>query len=682
MTVVTLYDLIPLIYADNYLRDPQTRSWYHARTELVRNADLVLAISEATARDAIERLEIDPDRVVPVGTGVSHIFRPTMDSAGSLATARKGVLGLDPGYVMYTGGVDFRKNMEGLIAAYARLDYGLRRTHQLVITCRMLPDEERLYRGLAADLGVDRRVLFTNFVTDETLVALYQSASLFVFPSFYEGFGLPAAEALACGTPAVVSNCSSLPEIVKDPRMTFDPTDIDDIAGTIQRSLEDDGLQEAARIRSEEVLRDMTWDAVAERALSAYEQRWASWAPSNSTRSTYASRPRLALFTPWPPQPSGIADYSSRLVAALADSADVDVFVEGFKGVVQPTDPRIAVHEARAFEGLDALRGYDEVVYCMGNSEFHGFVYDALQRWPGVVLAHEVRFTGFYFWYSEEHELGKSWYRQTLLSQHRGLPAQTIDGGWLDPEAAESLGIWAVSELMAASTKFLVHSEWAANVARLAAPEQADKVGVVSFGYPPPLDKRRPEPGRVANFGMVSPVKQTDLFLQAAKLVLEKAPGATFAVVGEASPTYLDGLRTLAWSLGIADKVEFHPRLDMVAYSDELGRANCAVQLRASSNGETSAAVGDCLRHGVPTIVTAIGSGREYGDDVVLVVDRHGSAAELAHAIVRVLSEPSLADRMSAAALDFVAKRGFQRAAKELLDMVLAMDQFRITGAR
>jgi glycosyltransferase involved in cell wall biosynthesis len=582
---------------------------------------------------------------------------------------------------MYTGGVDFRKNMEGLIAAYARLDHGLRRTHQLVITCRMLPDEERLYRALAADLGVDHQVLFTNFVTDEILVALYQSASLFVFPSFYEGFGLPAAEALACGTPAVVSNTSSLPEIVNDPRLTFDPTDIDDIASTIQCSLEDDGLREAARIRSEEVLRDMTWDAVAERALAAYGQRWASWAPVKSTRSTSTSRPRLALFTPWPPQPSGIADYSSRLVAALANSAYVDVFVESLTGVDHPTDPRIAVHEAKAFEGLDALLGYDEVIYCMGNSEFHGFVYDALLRCPGVVLAHEVRFTGFYFWYSRAHKLGTSWYSRALHSMHRGLPPIAVDGGWLSPEEAERFGVWAVSELVAASTKFLVHSAWAADVARLAAPQHAGKVETVSFGYPPPLNNRRPEPGRVASFGIVSPVKQTDLFLQAARLVLESVPEATFAVVGEAPIHYLESLRTLALSLGIAERVEFHPRLDMEAYTGELGRASCAVQLRSSSNGETSAAVGDCLRHGVPTIVTAVGSGREYGDNVVLGLDRHGGAAEVADAIVRVLTEPGLADRMSAAALDFVAGRGLQRAADDLLNVVLGAEAGAISRA-
>ncbi len=128
-----------------------------------------------------------------------------------------------PGYFLYTGGVDFRKNMEGLIRAHGALAPALRARHQLVIVCRMNDHQREHYLAEARRCGSEDDVLLTGYVSDDTLHGLYEASRVFVFPSFYEGFGLPIVEAVACGAPVIASARSSLPEVTPSGEGLFDP---------------------------------------------------------------------------------------------------------------------------------------------------------------------------------------------------------------------------------------------------------------------------------------------------------------------------------------------------------------------------------------------------------------------------------------------------------------------------
>jgi glycosyltransferase involved in cell wall biosynthesis len=186
-TVVTLFDLIPFVFAEHYLADPQLRARYLARAELVRGAAHVLALSQTTADDATRLLGVPPERLTVIDAGVSNAFA---DASGSRAEAEHIVErrfpALRPGFLLYVAGIEFRKNLERLIDAHGLTSPGFRRAHQLVITCRMQPEAERALRQRIHDarLGEDD-VLLTNYVTDAELAALYRTCELFVFASFY-----------------------------------------------------------------------------------------------------------------------------------------------------------------------------------------------------------------------------------------------------------------------------------------------------------------------------------------------------------------------------------------------------------------------------------------------------------------------------------------------------------------
>ncbi|HEX3295038.1 MAG TPA: glycosyltransferase, partial [Solirubrobacterales bacterium] len=393
--VVTLHDLIPLIFPEHYIDpDPINMSRWLARLGIVRTADQILAVSQCSAADAVEHLQFDEKRITVIDAGTSVQIALMVGSREEAAKILDGKFpGLRDGFLFYVGGGDWRKNVTRLIEAYARLPEQFREQHQLVITYKLNPNAREGLEGLARDLGIHgNQLLLTGFVPDRELSALYRRCGLFVFPSLYEGAGLPILEAMACGAPVVGSNVSSVPEILGDLRATFDPSDPDDIARCIERTLDDEEELKRLRRVSTERTAHFTWDRVARRAIEGYERALAT--PSHRDTSP-RRRSRLAVFTPWPPEASGAATYSRQLVERLADHADVDVIVAGDTDsdfYDRSLEPRVRLWPAGDFDWVNELRDFDRCLYVLGNSALHRHAMEALLRRPGVVVAHDVRF--------------------------------------------------------------------------------------------------------------------------------------------------------------------------------------------------------------------------------------------------------------------------------------------------
>jgi glycosyltransferase involved in cell wall biosynthesis len=273
--VITLHDLIPLLMRRQYNAD-----WGHwstawiARLGLLGAAHQVLTNSQQTAADAVEHLHVPEERITVIGSGVSDRFSSLVadreEAEGLLRSARPKVR---PGFLLYVGGLDYRKNLDGAVRAYARLPRQMRDAHQLVIVCK-LPHHRRVsLRAFALGLGIEsRNLLLTGFVSDRELAALYRSCELFVFPSLYEGAGLPILEAMSCGAPIAASGVSAMPEVLGDPRATFDPADPADIAHCVRELLDSPALLDALRRSSREQSSLHTWERVARRTVEGFER--------------------------------------------------------------------------------------------------------------------------------------------------------------------------------------------------------------------------------------------------------------------------------------------------------------------------------------------------------------------------------------------------------------------------
>ena len=663
--VVTLYDLIPEVFADHYLADPGVRRRYRAREQLVRSADRVLTISRATADDAVALLGLDPAKVVDIGGAVGERFAPPASREGALAEARAAVPHLEERFVLYTAGIEHRKNLERLVEAYAALPVDVRDRYQLVVACRVDELERHHYEHRAIELGMPGRVLLTGFVPEPVLVLLNQAAELAVFPSLYEGLGLPVLEALACGTPAIGARASAVPELLED-RALFDPTDVADITGALRRALTDPGarrsLLDAARTGRP------TWAAVATRTAEVYADLGAG--PPRSPRRR--SRREVAVVTPLPPQPSGVARYSHRLLSHLRTRCDVDVFADGVTREGEAPGGLVVRHVDQ-LDLVEAADGpYERVLACVGNSVFHAHTVGAVRRRPAVVLAHDVRLVDLYQHAAHRPRSVPEGFHAALRRMYGDrVPGDLGAGGFLTREQAERWAVYMARELISASEGFLVHSEFAAGLARLdAEPAGRSRVDVLPFALPDPVagDRNGAGPPLLATFGIVNEVKQNDKLVAAAGLLGTPVDGA---LVGPAGQAEVDQLRATAAAAGVAERLVVTDEVSDADYDDWLGRTTVAVQLRAGSNGESSATVGDCLAHGIPTVVTAIGWAGGLPDDCVVKVEPDVAPAELAAALDDLLADGARRRALSEAGRDYARASSFAMVADRLAGVLL-----------
>jgi glycosyltransferase involved in cell wall biosynthesis len=272
-TAVTLYDLIPYVSSARHLTTEHNRHFYSGKIENIKKAGLLLAISEHSRWEGIDLLGLDPEDVVNISSAADESFRPVFMDKKTSDSLRKRY-GITRKFIMYTASFDARKNQTGLVSAFALLPTHLRKEYQLVFVGNGSADAVLKLRQHAEGLGFDRdEVLILGHVTDQNLVALYSLCHLFVLPSLSEGFGLPALEAMSCGTATIGSNLTSIPEVIGWSDAMFDPTNPASIAEKIHLALTDEGFLRALRERGLEQAKKFSWKASAERALDAFEAR-------------------------------------------------------------------------------------------------------------------------------------------------------------------------------------------------------------------------------------------------------------------------------------------------------------------------------------------------------------------------------------------------------------------------
>ena len=270
-TAVILYDLIPLMNPELYLANPLALSWYSNKVEQCKRASLLLSISESAKQEGIKYLGVKEDAVVNISTATSGEFQPLQFSMAQQHEI-KSKFGLTKDYLMYSGATDERKNHLRLISAYAKLPSSVRSRHQLAFIGGLPSEHRERFLKHASKCGLDKNeLIISGRVSDNELIALYNLCKAFVFPSWHEGFGLPALEAMMCGRAVIASNTSSLPEVVGNCDALFDPYDEQSIEAKIEQVLTDDDFRSKLELHSLEQAKRFSWDSTAKHAIKAME---------------------------------------------------------------------------------------------------------------------------------------------------------------------------------------------------------------------------------------------------------------------------------------------------------------------------------------------------------------------------------------------------------------------------
>jgi glycosyltransferase involved in cell wall biosynthesis len=670
-----VFDLIPLVFPEMYLKAPRAAATYRRQLERLRRYDGLLAISEATRRDCMERLGMGGERVTNIsGAAASDVFRPDPDERMSPETREAfSALGIDPSrpFVLNVGGCDPRKDPMQVIGAFSRLPEELRNSHQLVLAFNANPWQRKAMEERAELLGLGRSVIPTGAVSEADLVRLYQRCAAFVFPSLYEGFGLPLLEAMSCGAAVIGGDNSSQPEVIGDAGLVANAADNEDVAAKLTRVLTEPGLARELGRKGRDRAAQFTWDHVAAKAIEGLEA--AAARPVRRPRPLRPARPRIAFFSPLPPAKSGVADYSWSLLGHLKDHYQIDLFLEpGFVSEPAWEELGFQTTDVRNFNAIKPHRDYRGYVYQMGNSHFHQYLYPMMLSNPGVTTLHDFCLAGFHLNYG--HALGTQ--KSHIITQFGPDPNLDIDAllahldelGHDHQEIADRYARaraflnWNVFD---SSRRVIMHSPWCREQVRDRMPQYLDRVDIVPMGARArvvsaedraAIRERFNLPADalvISAFGFVHPHKLNIETVRAFERLAESAPNAILAFVGEEA----DGgaLRYEVAHRGMNDRVRLLGRQPLDAFLDLIAASDIGVNLRRPpTNGETSAALLDLLRHGVATIVTEVATFADFSSEVVRKVpwpDDETGENNLADALAELVHGTARRESLGRAAL-------------------------------
>ena len=547
------------------------------------------------------------------------------------------VLGITRPFVYSVGSLEYRKNLWGLIEAFAMLPVELRQTHQLVLTYALSgPDRDRA-RQYARDRGVADQLVLTDRLSDKALRVLYQRCAAFVFPSSYEGFGLPILEAMHCGAPVVAGNNSSQIEVVGDAGLLFNLADAGELAAQLVRVLDDSGRARELRERAVVQARRFRWEETADKALDVLTRTHVP-EPTLHLRSgrRRAPRRRIAFFSPLPPLRSGVSDYSARLLDELKRRYTIDLYHDaGYVPHIGLQSPDFGCYDYRLFEQNARVLAYHALAYQMGNSHYHGYMYETLLRHPGIVTLHDLSIAHFHFWYAQQPGVDGNAHIRREFEAFCGAGADEVlralaacadaPGGM--PGACIQRGYRLNGRIFQQATAVIVHSPWCAEQVRSRFPAHLGKTSVVAHGAtaldPSPEQRRAirarfempPEALIIASLGLVDAPKMNSETIAAFAPLARAIPEALLIFVGNEMDN--GEARCKVTELGLQHRVRFlgHYPGDL---ADLAAIADIGVCLRRPpTNGETSGALLDLLRLGVPTIVSDVGSFSCFPDSVV-----------------------------------------------------------------
>jgi glycosyltransferase involved in cell wall biosynthesis len=661
-TMGIVYDLIPYLFQDRYLTTPATLEPYLQSLALLRTYDHLFAISEASRQDTIHFAGIDPARIHTIPGDIDDQKQALLKRPRNPEIPARFKLA-DP-YLLYIGGEDWRKNMEGLVREFSKFAT----THpqwQLAVVCGMSDTRKAFYKGVAAECGLAAdRVVCTGLVSDEELVGLAQNAKAMVFPSFYEGLGLPILEAYAAGIPVLGSDNSSIRDLVH-PACRFTPGVEGSIAAALANFVNNRGLQQTSLAYGLETLKTLGWDRSADILSAAIAEK------PRSRPMPARSKPLLAIHGALPPDQSGIAHYS--LATLQSDLWTTHFF----------THLPLALHaDPKTYEGLRAgnrvfphavyriaarQQAYQTALFVLGNSLHNLEVLKALlearecngpARW---VYLHEANLVGLWRAYFSRHED-----ELCAFFRHHYPEQPTSKADLQAPICQQPDRPQGVRPLlrMAKPDGILVNSEACKQRIledmgehALDIPIQVLVLPILEPAEAAPASELKRDASilRVGHFGIPAPSKHPELLAEAmAILARKRAVSLTFA--GFEVNEYSQKHRLQ----------EIFPAHLLDAPSDEalaqaMARVDVGVQLRFPTIGECSGVVQQLMGLRKPVVVTDAGSYAELPEALALKVPPGVTAQALADAIETAFQRDGSTEAVRTAADAYSQKAFAQR---------------------
>lgn len=661
--VTTLYDLIPLHNPTQYLDpNPNYKKFYLEKISYLQACEKLLAISEFSKAEGREYFKEKTDDIVNVSTACDDIFKVTELSSAQVRNL-KVKFKLNKPFIMYSGGADERKNLPALIKALSELPIEIRNTYDFVLAGKLSQfDIDSLNNHTRKCRLEHMSMILTGYVSDEELVHLYNMCKLFVFPSWHEGFGLPALEALACGAVVIGAGNTSLPEVIGIEEALFDPHNVTDIRDKITNVLTNESLY--ASLKEKGLLRAQafSWENSAAVALSALEEVVERKKIVQPDRLVSINK-KLAFFTPLSPARSGISLYSEELLPALSKYYDIDVVVDESHSDIKDQESYRVINTK---DFLKTAASYERIIYQMGNSIFHDYMHEILDIYPGVVCMHDFYLSN-YFRYKETVAGHERIWSEQLLSSH-GYSALIQRAEICDDEKI-MYQYPSNFNVLSNATAIIVHSDHSRKLAKkwYSNSRKLDWEHIPLLRAEPIfLDKQKvrsdlnisDETILICSFGILDSSKLNHMLIEALGALPEELKEKIKMVfVGELGGNYRNTVDSLIREHHLESVIEITGWASDTLYRQYLIAADIGVQLRALSRGETSAAVLDCMNYGLATIVNANGSMAELPSDRVIKLVDDFVISDLTIAIDKLCKNKQFREALGKNAHTFISSK-------------------------
>jgi len=611
--VTICYDIIPYLFLENYLKAEYTKSRYMAQLDFLVNSYAIIAISQTTKKDLAKHFNIDPNKIyVAYPSGSEKFFKQIINETQQQDLRKKN--GITKEFILCVSGEDYRKNTVKLVEAYSKLSIELKNKYQLVIVFHISKDGIPYYEDIKNKFNVQNDVIFTNFVPDEELVALYNMAYIFAFVSQYEGFGLPVLEAWQCGLPVLTSNNSSLGEIAEGAAVLVDPFNISDITRGLEEILTKTDILKL-RKRGFERAKDFKNPKSMSDVFKSLEQ---------NADIKYISKNKItiAFFTPLPPIQSGISDYSVDILYELANEYDIDVFIDDNYTAECDLPCNVKVFLHKEFDKRIVL--YDRYIFQVGNSEFHVYMFPYISKYGGIIVLHDFNLQGILKKYSIVPNSGD-------FKKYSKLLSYDYDKNTVDYIISETFN-WkreiihkypANGFVTAYASNIIVHSKYAKKEL-LARHSNFNVMDIPLYAKISPDDiiktKMRAReilgiPQNkivISSFGIISITKRILPTIKALNKLLTNTENIIGYFVGS---NYVSGIDEYIKNNNLDKYVFMTGQLELEKFLLYMDASDICLNLRYPYHGENSAVAARLLAKGKCVLVTDIGSFSEIPDE-------------------------------------------------------------------
>lgn len=662
-TYAIIYDFIPFIKGGYYFPNIASRLQYLANLEWLKQYDLLFPISEytATCAHSIANIPLFKQRIT--GVAVRDSFKPV-----KLTYDAKLLSSFNPyNYFIVVGGGDPRKNVEIVIKAHIRLLEQLSNGPGLIIVGKYNPTSYDIFRNSYLKKGVEKFIEFKSDLSDAQLSYLYSYSLANISPSSIEGFSIPVIEAMACKCPSIASRIDAHQELIADNSLLFNPNNEQELFALMQKiamephfrtSIVDSQLSTASKFSSDKVAKRF-WEPIIERQLS--KQRL-----FEKKTTIRPSKPRIAFVTPYPPDASGVADYSAVCLQELSKYVEIDVFTDASQPISSP--------HIQNFYPITPLpyvsNKYDKVISVIGNSPFHAKIIKNLEKYGGSCIAHDHTLAQFYF-----YDVGIDKFCQIASKfSHRLITHQEAKELVQDLKKLECI---CFDEIIHARP-LIVHSKIVqTNIKRLYGVEPLYLPFAVYNKFTDneltPQSKYHARAlldipqNRIClmAFGILHPTKCISECIHMIDFLQKWGIDAHLYFVGFCSQPFRTKLEKLINNLHLSEKVHIKSRVSATSYKQFLIAADYAIQLRNCFS--LSGALVDCISAGLPTIANEyLATSMEAPESVVRVNDQPTPLC-LAEKVYHSFKNNLHLERNLRSKNEYLAKHNFSYYCNELL---------------